>query len=260
MQQTLVQSTKERRPLPMTLRASDEFMSFQGAYNQLVEQIKLEEIELQQVKLLAINTLTSLAEKRDHETGLHIIRTQKFVEMLSRAYVLRFQPKGIDEATIDRWVSCSPLHDIGKVAIPDAILLKPGPLTQEEFEIMKEHTRYGKETIERGNMGIEDQSFIQTAINLVYYHHERWDGTGYPECLAGDLIPLEARIMSLADVYDALTNARVYKAAYSHEEAVKIIAMGSGTQFQPELVSLFLEMNSSFQMILDQYRDTDAKL
>jgi HD-GYP domain-containing protein (c-di-GMP phosphodiesterase class II) len=255
MKAVIALSAEERIPMAMGIAASGEFLSFQKSYNHLVAQLQIKEVELKHVQLLAINTLTSLAEKRDHETGLHILRTQKYVELLSRAYVLRYQAGCIDESTIERWISCSPLHDIGKVAIPDSILMKPGPLTAAEFEEMKKHTLYGKETIERGNRGIEDQGFIQTAINLVYYHHERWDGTGYPDGLKADAIPLEARIMSVADVYDALTNHRVYKDAFSHEEAYKIIVEGRGTQFQPELVDLFMELQQSFKMIHEQHQD-----
>lgn len=255
MQEVLLVSRLEKTPIPMNFLAKGELKEFQIAYNQLVTTLITEESELRQMTLLAIHTLASLAEKRDHETGLHIIRTQKYVELLAQAYVTRYLPDGIDENVVERWVECSPLHDIGKVAIPDAILFKPGPLTEEEFAIMKEHARYGKETLERGNVGIEDQTFIQIAMNIVYSHHERWDGRGYPQGISGEQIPLEARIMSLADVYDALRSDRVYKQAYNHQTAMEIITSGRGTQFQPEIVDLFVELESSFEAISNAYKE-----
>lgn len=241
--------------LVMDIKASGELLDFQKEYNQLVNAIEQEENELKRVKLLTITSLSSLAELRDYETGLHIIRTQKYVEILAITYNHLFSNQAIPENKVTVMVQCAPLHDIGKVAIPDDILLKPGPLTVEEFEVMKKHTLYGKQTIEKGNMDIGDHLFIKTAVNLVYHHHERWDGNGYPEALQGETIPIEARIMSVADVYDALTTKRVYKEAIPHDEATEIIKSGRGTQFDPDIVDVFLSVEDTFRAVSELYRE-----
>lgn len=255
MMNGLKSSKDSALPMKMTVKGYGELADFQTEYNQLIDLIMREESELKKTKHLIINSLASLAEIRDYETGLHIVRTQKYVELLATAYNEEQIENPIPEYRVEMIVQCSPLHDIGKVAIPDQILLKPGPLTADEFEIMKKHTKYGKETIEKGDVGIEDQLFIETAIRIVYYHHERWDGKGYPVGLSSSDIPLEARIMSVADVYDALTTKRVYKEAISHDEAVKILLSGSGTQFDPDLIHAFHKVEKTFEVISKLYRD-----
>ena len=141
----------------------------------------------------------------------------------------------------DNIVMAAPMHDIGKIEISDTILNKPGKLTEEEFEIMKKHSEYGGDIIKDTISNVEEQEYCNIAYNIARYHHERYDGKGYPDNLKGEEIPLEARIMALADVYDALVSERVYKKAYSKETAIKIIQEGKGTQFDPNLVPLFLE-------------------
>ena len=157
-------------------------------------------------------------------------------------------------------VLCAPLHDIGKVAIPDRILMKPGPLTENEFEEMKLHTVFGREAIEKANVEISDRLFMTTALAIVYSHHERWDGTGYPEAISGEAIPVEARFMALADVYDALTTERVYKKAFTHEFAVKVIRDGAGTQFDPRVVSAFLESEKEFLEVSRLYHEAPPSI
>ncbi len=255
MREALSNSKKNRMPLKMTLSLKGELEDFQSEYNQLVSLLEADETELQKVKALTVISLSSLAEMRDYETGLHIVRTQKYVEMLAEHYNIRHIEAPISESKLAWMVQCAPLHDIGKVAIPDNILLKPGPLTNEEFNIMKRHTIIGKDSIDRGNAGISDNLFIETASNIVLYHHERWDGTGYPTGLYALSIPIEARIMSIADVYDALTSKRVYKKAIPHEAALKIMVEGRGTQFDPSLIDLFLEIAYEFKIISELYRE-----
>jgi putative two-component system response regulator len=214
--------------------------------------------ELQQSQYLTIVALGSIAETRDNETGNHIFRTSAYVELLARR--LATKPPYRDAVKVDEWEivwKSAPLHDMGKVGIPDHILLKPGRLTVEEFEVMKRHTVLGRNAIcsaeSRSHNG---DSFLKTASEIAYSHHERWDGKGYPEGISGDGIPLCARMMAVADVYDALISERVYKAAKSHAAAVEIIREGSGTQFDPEIVGCFLEEADEFMYIASTFQDT----
>jgi response regulator RpfG family c-di-GMP phosphodiesterase/signal transduction histidine kinase/HPt (histidine-containing phosphotransfer) domain-containing protein len=213
--------------------------------------------ELQQNQDLTIVALGSIAETRDNETGNHINRTRAYVELLARRLALKtaYQDivKGHDWEMI--WKS-APLHDIGKVGIPDHILLKPGPLTREEFEVMKRHTVLGRNAIRSAEIRTSSEdSFLRTASEIACSHHERWDGKGYPEGLCGGGIPLAARMMAVADVYDALTSDRVYKAAIPHSDAVELIRAGSGSQFDPEIVTCFMEMTGDFLKIAAKFSD-----
>jgi putative two-component system response regulator len=158
------------------------------------------------------------------------------------------------------WKS-APLHDIGKVGIPDHILLKPGPLSTEEFEVMKRHTILGRNAILSAEIRVHSEgSFLHVASEIAYSHHERWDGKGYPQGIAGDFIPLSARIMALADVYDALISKRVYKSAMSHDAAVEVILDGRGTQFDPMIVDCFMEDTAEFYDIASRFNDVDAQV
>lgn len=253
MYKVLKRSTKKGIPLKMAVVAIGELALIQHEYNELIDMLERDESELRKIKLLTISSLASLTEMRDYETGLHIVRTQKYVELIANSYCNLFPDQALIDTKIEIMVQCAPLHDIGKVGIPDKILLKPGPLTKEEFEIMKNHTVFGRETIVKGNVGIGDQVFIDTAMNIVYSHHERWDGTGYPEHLKGDEIPIEARIMAVADVYDALTTKRVYKAAVSHNEAVRILKESSNSQFDPQMIEAFLSIENSIKDVSKIY-------
>lgn len=243
----------------MNVPATGELAGFQEHYNRLVELVDRENAELKKTKFLVITSLASLAQKRDNETGLHILRTQKYMDVLANSWNQLFPADAITAERAMLMVQCAPLHDIGKVAIPDCILLKPGSLTDLEFEEMKRHTTYGKEAIEKGNVDIEDHAFMATSLAIVHLHHERWDGTGYPLGLRGDSIPIEARFMALADVYDALTTVRPYKGAFSHEKSVGIIREGSGTQFDPRVVQAFLSAERRFGEIAVMYREDGAE-
>ena len=188
-----------------------------------------------------ITTLATVIEERDETTGGHIQRTRDHVGMLlDKMKETGIYTDGLTEEYCDNVRRAAPMHDIGKIKISDQLLNKPGRLTPEEYEIMKKHSAYGADIIKR-TMWDTDEDYLRTAYNLTLYHHERWDGTGYPEGLAGEAIPLEARIMALADVYDALISERPYKKAFSEDEARRIIAEGRGSQFDPYLTDLFLE-------------------
>jgi putative two-component system response regulator len=189
-------------------------------------------IELQQTRDVAILAITSLAETRDNETGEHIKRTQHYMKILAQHLKShpRFAPFLNDE-TIELLYKSAPLHDVGKIGIRDAILLKPGALTNDEFTIMKTHTTIGRETITRSMESLDLEkvsSFLRIGREIAWSHHEKWDGSGYPIGLKDEAIPLSGRLMAICDVYDALISKRVYKDAFSHEKAVEIIREGHG--------------------------------
>jgi HD-GYP domain-containing protein (c-di-GMP phosphodiesterase class II) len=204
---------------------------------------------------LTIFALARLAESRDPETGLHLERVREYAGVLSQALATceRFRDE-IDEEFLALIRVTSALHDIGKVSIPDYILLKPDRLTSEEFEIMKTHSTRGAETLETALRRFPDARYLQMARDVAAYHHERHDGTGYPDGLAGDAIPLCARIFALADVYDALASKRVYKEAFSHEVARNIILENNATQFDPDVVAAFSRCDGQFRAIQGEFR------
>ncbi len=201
-----------------------------------------------------IQSLAALAETRHHETGGHIQRTRRYMRIL--AMRLRSHPRFrgyMDDAAVDLLFRLAPLHDIGKVGVRDNILLKPSPLTPEEFEEMKKHTVYGSETIRQAQNFLGEDSFLQVADEIALSHHERWDGTGYPRGLREDEIPIPGRLMSVADAYDAIISARGYKPALPHEEAVRILRDERGTHFDPDVVDAFLETQEDFRQVADRF-------
>jgi putative two-component system response regulator len=206
---------------------------------------------------VSIRALAHLAEIRDPETGNHILRTQGYVQQLALA--LRQHPRFADTLTpryIDTLSRSAPLHDIGKVGIPDHILLKPGALTPPEWEIMKTHARLGSEAIDRAEQDISTPlEFLSVAKEIAHWHHEKWDGSGYPDGLAGDAIPISARLMAVADVFDALISVRVYKVAKTYAQASEIIANGRGQHFDPDMVDAFLAGFDDFVSIARRYSD-----
>lgn len=211
----------------------------------LLTQVRREERD--DARDATILALAKLAEHRDPETGAHLERVQCYCRLLSEAMARTPRYAGtITRAFIDTLVCCCPLHDIGKVGIPDHILLKPGKLDADEFEIMKGHARIGGDTIRALVEQGRRQSFLQMGMEIAYHHHEHYDGTGYPDGLAGEAIPLSARILTLADVYDALTTRRVYKPPVSHAETCAIILAGSGQHFDPDVVAAFAEQAGEF--------------
>lgn len=206
---------------------------------------------------VSIRALAHLSETRDPETGNHILRTQGYVQLL--ANLLHRHPRfsaTLDERYIDLLHRSAPLHDIGKVGIPDHILLKPGKLTPDEWEVMKTHARLGSDAIEQAERDIAmPLPFLALAKEIAHWHHEKWDGSGYPDGLAGEAIPVSARLMAIADVFDALICQRVYKHAFSYEEARSIISEGRGKHFDPDATDAFLTGFSAFTAIADRYRD-----
>jgi adenylate cyclase len=226
-------------------------------YWQEEKRVKERTRELAMVQEATIESMSSLTETRDPDTGGHIKRTQNYLRLLAEHLKRhpRFSPL-LDDDTIDLLCKSAPLHDIGKVGVSDRILLKAGKLTDQEFEEMKQHTVYGRDTIISAERKLGTISFLRFAREIAYTHHERWDGTGYPEGLKGEQIPVPGRLMALADTYDALTSERVYKSPFSHEEAVRIILEARGTQFDPAVVDAFIEAKEEFSEIARKYADT----
>jgi adenylate cyclase len=220
------------------------------------QRVKERTRELAMVQEATIESMSSLTETRDPDTGGHIKRTQNYIRLL--AEYLKNQPTFrayLDDETIDLLCKSAPLHDIGKVGVSDRILLKPGKLTAQEFEEMKKHAIYGRDTILAAERKLGNSSFLRFARDIAYTHHERWDGSGYPEGLKGEQIPIPGRLMALVDTYDAITSKRVYKSQLSHEEAVQIIIGAKGTQFDPEVVEAFLKVKEDFCQIALSYAD-----
>ncbi len=244
----------------LTLKAARDFLRDQNAY--LEEEVQRRTREVSVIQDVTIMAMASLAETRDNETGNHIRRTQNYVRALARK--LQRHPRFaelLDDATIDLLYKSAPLHDIGKVGIPDRILLKPGKLTPEEFEIMKTHTTLGRDAILHAESLIgSPNTFLRLAREIAYCHQEKWDGSGYPQGLQGEAIPVSARLMAVADVYDALISRRVYKPPFPHEKAVAIIREGRGQHFDPDMADAFLAMAEDFRLIAAQFQDTDADM
>ena len=216
--------------------------------------------EISESQLALIYAMATLSESRDYETGQHMKRIQNFCSIL--AETLRENSpysNQIDDEFLENIYRTSPLHDIGKVGIEDAILLKPGKLTPQEFDIMKRHSVIGAETLQTIHAKYPHNEFLRMGIEIARSHHERWDGSGYPDGLAGTNIPLAARIMGLADVYDALRAKRPYKEPFSHEKAVAIIRNDSGTHFDPCIADAFLSVEQQFSAAWERIALEESK-
>lgn len=241
----------------LKLKSSADFLRDKNAF--LEQEISKRDRQMTAIQDVTILTMASMAETRDSETGNHIRRTQNYVRALAEK--LRPNPRFtsfLTDANINTLFKSAPLHDIGKVAIPDRILLKPGKFTPEEFEIMKTHTTLGWEAINNAERMLGTQAeFLSMAKDIALFHQEKWDGSGYPQGRAGDRIPISARLMAVADVYDALISRRVYKEGMPHEVAVKIIIEGKGKHFDPDMVDAFVEIQDEFRAIAQRYADTD---
>ena len=244
----------------LQLKAAADFLRDQNAY--LESEVQRRGRELAAIQDVTVLTMASLAETRDSDTGNHIRRTQYYVRALAEqlSHDPRYRDR-LDPRTIEMLFKSAPLHDIGKVGIPDRILLKPGRYIPEEFEAMKTHAALGRDAIAKAEqqLGLE-VDFLRLAKEIAFSHHEKWDGSGYPQGLAGEQIPLSARLMALADVYDALICRRIYKESMSHDEAAAIIRQGRGSHFDPDVVDAFLAIQDQFQAIAARFADSDADL
>jgi len=241
-------------------KAAADFLKDQNAY--LETEVTRRGRELAAIQDVTILAMASLAETRDNDTGNHIRRTQHYLKLLADDLKNhdRFR-LFLDERTIDMLFKSAPLHDIGKVGIPDRILLKPGRFEPHEMEIMKTHCALGRDAIQHAEdqLGLEVE-FLKYAKEIAYGHQEKWDGSGYPQGLAGDAIPISARLMAVADVYDALISRRVYKEGMPHAKAVSIIAEGRGSHFDPDMVDAFLLLADQFQAVAQRFADSDDDL
>ena len=244
----------------LKVKAASDFLRDQNAY--LEAEVKRRTEELAAIQDVTILAMASLAETRDNDTGNHIRRTQHYIKTLANH--LKDHPRFrhfLTEKTIDSLFKSAPLHDIGKVGIPDRILLKPGKFTPEEFEIMKSHCSLGRDAIQHAEdqLGLKVE-FLQLAKEIAYSHQEKWDGSGYPEGIGGDDIPIAARLMAVADVYDALISRRVYKDGMPHEKAVEIIVEGRGSHFDPDIADAFFVLSEEFRSIAARYADDDETM
>ena len=198
--------------------------------------------------------IADMVENRDSDTGAHIQKTASYVQIILDGLKRKgYYTEQLTPQYAEYVVKSAPLHDTGKIKIPDRILNKPGRFTPEEFEIMKTHTTLGKEIIDKAISTVEGESYLSEARNMAAYHHERWDGKGYPDGLKEEEIPLSARIMAVADVFDALTSKRVYKPAFAMDTALEMIREGMGTQFDPKCVEVFLEAVPEIEAVLKKY-------
>jgi len=244
----------------LKLKASADFLRDKSDFlEQEVQRRTREVAAIQDVTILA---MASLAETRDSDTGNHIRRTQYYVKALAEK--LKTHPRFkdvLDDAAIAMLFKSAPLHDIGKVGIPDNILLKPGRFEPHEFAIMKTHTTLGRSAIEHAEQSLGTSvDFLTCAKEIAQWHQEKWDGSGYPDGIGGDHIPVAARLMAVADVYDALISRRVYKDGMPHDKAVQIIAEGKGSHFDPDMVDAFLDLQDEFRAIAKKYADSDRDM
>lgn len=245
---------KENRELLLLSQIQNEKLA---GWNQALEQeVASRTSHIDRLIEATIYSLAELAESRARDIGGHLRRMQEYSKIIAESYMKKKEQSDYFISTfIDDLYMSTLLHDVGKVGIPDGILFKPGRLSPEEFSVMKLHSVIGQKTIQKAQTRLGDGSFLTMGISIAGYHHERWDGTGYPEGLKGEDIPLAARIVAIADVYDALNSPRVYKEAWSHEKTIDYMGDSSGTQFDPELIKILLEEEKQFEKIRNEMKD-----
>lgn len=233
----------------LELKHAKDFLEHENEYLEGEVNRRIQDSEL--LEELTVKVLTQLAATKDYETGSHIVRTQRYVETLANA--LRTHPKfakDLENENLKLIVRGAPLHDLGKVGIPEGILLKPGKLTEEEWNVMKTHAKRGAELLHKALESVPHSfKFLEVASDIAHWHHEKWDGSGYPDGLKGVQIPLSARLMAVADVFDALVTERPYKKIYSFEDAKAYIKNASGTHFDPDIVEAFCKCFDAFAEI-----------
>jgi putative two-component system response regulator len=227
--------------------------------SELEQRVRAQVKEITSAQLAAIFAMSKLAESRDTETGAHLERMREYCRALARQLSkLAKYRKTLDAEFVEAIYAASPLHDIGKVGIPDQVLLKAGKLNLAEWEVMKTHALIGGATLRAVDAQHPGNLLIRMGIEIAEGHHEKWDGSGYPHALRGEAIPIAARILALADVYDALTSLRCYKKAFAHEEALHIIREGAGRHFDPEVVRAFLEIEAEFIRVRQCFKDAET--
>lgn len=240
---------------PLTIqRRIRTIMDLYAHKNNLEKMVDEQSVMIRNTNQIMLDALSAIIEYRSTESGNHVLRIRRFTKMLLEEVMKNCPEYELTEEIIEIISSASTLHDIGKISVPDAILNKPGRLTEQEFEIMKTHSTVGS-TLVRQLSGMGDETYLRYAYNIALYHHERWDGNGYPEGLSGDDIPICAQVVGLADVFDALTTKRVYKPAYPYKEAINMILNGESGHFSPKLLECFKHIRSDFVELASQYAD-----
>ncbi len=246
---------------PLLLKRVELHMKLSHQQNELQNySLNLEEMvvektkEITKLQYAVVQALSDVVERRDGSTGEHILRTRDYLKLLMQKMI----EKKVYEETLygldpELYSQASQMHDVGKIAIPDSILLKEGRLTPIEFDIIKAHTTIGAETILKATMNVQSAEFLRVAAEFAMTHHEKWDGSGYPNGLKGEDIPISGRMMAIVDVYDALISERPYKVALPHEEAMEIILKDKGTHFDPILIDVFVEIADTFKTISESY-------
>jgi putative two-component system response regulator len=244
----------------LALKTSQDFLRDRDGF--LEREYRKRALATDSVQDAAIFAMAAMCEARESDTGKHVLRIKHFAQALAKR--LQRHPRFADTLTeryINVLVKASPLCDLGEVSVPDRILLKPGPLTADEFAIMRTHPAKGLEAINHVEAALgADNDFLGIAKDIAYAHHEKWDGSGYPQGLMGEQIPLAARIMALADVYDALTSDRVYKAGVPHDKAVQVIFQGRGSHFDPDIADAFMDVQQEFEAIAQRHADTEEDM
>ncbi len=234
--------------------STDSFGSLADSFNEMTEALDAKTRKILSIQNSVVTGMAVMVESRDNSTGGHIMRTSDcvriFIHELKKSPEFSFLTESFCEAVI----KAAPMHDLGKIAVDDAILRKPGKFTDEEYEKMKIHSKEGARIVKNVLKEVEDDEFVNIAVNIAHYHHEKFDGRGYPEKLSGTAIPLEARIMALADVFDALVSKRCYKDSFSYDKAFEIIKDSLGTHFDPELGAVFIQCRPKLQDLYDSYQ------
>ncbi len=252
--------TKPFNPTLVKARVKNQ-LELKMLRDHLEDVVKQRTVQLELTQEITIESMGTLAEYRDPETGGHIKRTKSYIKLLAEQ--LKTHPNFssfLTSETIEKLCKSAPLHDIGKVGISDQILLKPGKLTDEEFEKMKKHTIYGRDALYLAEQKLGKNSFLHLALEMAESHQEKWDGSGYPNAWSGCQIPIAGRLMAVADVYDALISRRAYKKPFPHSKAVEIIQEGKGQHFDPDVVDAFMEITEEFRQIAIKYADFEDEI
>ncbi len=242
-----------QKRVELHLKLADQQKQLKDYSTNLEKMVEAKIRENTELQYSIVHVLADMVEKRDGTTGEHLLRTRSFIELLTASCVEESIYPELQNVDPGLYAHASQMHDVGKISIPDSILLKPGKLTPEEYEVIKTHTVIGSKALTHASDNVADTIFLELSSMFALTHHEKWDGTGYPNSLAGEDIPLIGRLMAIVDVYDAITSERPYKKAFSHEEAVDIITKDSGTHFDPKIVEVFVKISDQFKEISDTY-------
>ncbi len=232
---------------------TDAFGGLADSFNEMTESLDEKTKKILSIQNSIVTGMATMVESRDNSTGGHIKRTSSCVEIFINKLKTSQNFSSLTQDFCNNVIKAAPMHDLGKIAVPDAILQKPGKFTDDEYEKMKTHSAEGARIVENILYEVDDQEFKQIAINVAHYHHEKWNGTGYPDKLCDTQIPIEARIMALADVFDALVSKRCYKDSFSYDKAFEIIQESLGTHFDPELGKLFIQCRAELEVLYNSY-------